>query len=210
VINEFYGPAVARKTVWLGLAANLVLVTFGQLVVGAPPAFDTPVTQALAPLFAFAPRLLAGGLLAYVISQFIDVWLFFSLRRAFNDKHLWLRTAGSTAISQAIDTVVVYMIAFSGSVPDLRVGGVEHEVSRGCGLGTSNLCDAGSGSGQKGRNLMYSSRRMGRGDSRNPSQSPPPDDGFRCALPILRLRLYACPAGAAIVKDRRARVDSRR
>ena len=72
-------------------------------------------TQALAPLFAFAPRLLAGGLLAYVISQFTDVWLFFSLRRASNDKHLWLRTAGSTAISQAIDTVVVYMIAFSGS-----------------------------------------------------------------------------------------------
>ncbi len=28
--------------------------------------------------------------------------------------------------------------------------------------------------------------RVGRGDSRNPSQPPPPDDGFRCALPMLR------------------------
>jgi hypothetical protein len=31
-----------------------------------------------------------------------------------------------------------------------------------------------------------SPRRMGKGDSRNPSQPPPPDDGFRFALPILQ------------------------
>src|ERR671914_1843752 len=34
--------------------------------------------------------------------------------------------------------------------------------------------------------LVRSRCRMGRGDSRNPSSPPPPIDGFRCALLILR------------------------
>jgi queuosine precursor transporter len=34
-----------------------------------------------------------------------------------NGKHLWMRTIGSTAVGQAVDTVIVIGIIFAGNVP---------------------------------------------------------------------------------------------
>jgi uncharacterized integral membrane protein (TIGR00697 family) len=55
-------------------------------------------------------------LLAYLISQSFDVWVFHRIRNATGGRHLWLRNTGSTLLSQAIDTLIYGLVVWWGLV----------------------------------------------------------------------------------------------
>jgi hypothetical protein len=57
-------------------------------------------------------NIVAGSLVAYVVSQNWDVVVFHAIRDRTDGKYLWLRNVASTATSQAIDTVLFVGIAF--------------------------------------------------------------------------------------------------
>src|SRR5262249_14699393 len=50
---------------------------------------------------------------AYVLGQLVDIAVFQSAKRLTQSRHIWLRSTGSTLISQLIDTCVVTLIAFA-------------------------------------------------------------------------------------------------
>ncbi|MBC3698375.1 queuosine precursor transporter, partial [Bacillus pumilus] len=55
---------------------------------------------------------------AYIISQMLDVYVYSFIRRIFpSDGALWMRNAGSTMISQLLDTLIFTTIAFLGTYP---------------------------------------------------------------------------------------------
>ena len=69
-------------------------------------------------IFSLLPRLAIASLIAYLISQFHDVWLYHKIREFFPEKKfIWLRNNGSTMLSQLIDNVVFTTIAFYGVYP---------------------------------------------------------------------------------------------
>jgi uncharacterized integral membrane protein (TIGR00697 family) len=51
-------------------------------------------------------------MIAYLTAQFIDISVFFVIKRATGERFLWLRATGSTAVSQMVDTIIVINIAF--------------------------------------------------------------------------------------------------
>lgn len=51
-----------------------------------------------------------ASMIAYLLAQFIDVYLFHFWKRLTKGKHLWLRNNGSTLISQLIDSIAVMAI----------------------------------------------------------------------------------------------------
>ena len=58
------------------------------------------------------------ALIAYLISQFHDVWLYEKIREKFPaKKFIWIRNNGSTMLSQLIDNLVFTTIAFYGVYP---------------------------------------------------------------------------------------------
>jgi hypothetical protein len=57
-----------------------------------------------------------ASMIAYLMAQFVDVWLFHFWKRLTNGRHLWLRNNGSTMISQLVDTSAVVLITFWGSI----------------------------------------------------------------------------------------------
>ena len=61
-------------------------------------------------LFAVSPYLFLGSMVAYLVSQLIDVQLFGWLRERTSGRHLWLRNNVSTMIAQAIDTAIISVI----------------------------------------------------------------------------------------------------
>jgi len=68
---------------------------------------DADYTQdAMMTLFSVTPRILVGSMLAYIIAQSLDVWLYTRIRTWSGDKMLWLRNNGSTLISQIVDTLI--------------------------------------------------------------------------------------------------------
>ncbi len=71
----------------------------------------------LASIFRLMPRIAFASLLAYLISQYHDVWSFNFWREKTGGKYLWLRNNASTLISQAIDSVIFTGVAFFGTIP---------------------------------------------------------------------------------------------
>lgn len=122
LISEFYGKERANWVVWIGLLIN-VGILFLLWLGGVLPPHDhiDPLTQ-LPPIdhpeYAFFTiRLLTigsviGSMVAYLIAQLLDVYLFHYWKEKTQGKHLWLRNNGSTLISQFVDTVIVIILAF--------------------------------------------------------------------------------------------------
>lgn len=56
--------------------------------------------------------IIVGSLVAFLVSQFLDVIVFHQIKRWTGEKWIWLRATGSTLVSQFIDSFVVLFIAF--------------------------------------------------------------------------------------------------
>src|SRR5690606_34258088 len=56
--------------------------------------------------------IIIGSLVAFLLGQLIDVYVFQKLRKITGAKKIWLRATGSTLVSQLIDSFVVLGIAF--------------------------------------------------------------------------------------------------
>ncbi len=113
ILGEVHGKADARKAVWLGFTASIMVMVYMQLALLYTPAAQDQMQPHLAMLFGFMPRVVAGSLAAYLMSQFCDVWLFHVIRNKTKGRFLWLRNNAATLISQALDTTVFNFVAFA-------------------------------------------------------------------------------------------------
>jgi uncharacterized integral membrane protein (TIGR00697 family) len=53
-----------------------------------------------------------GSLVAFLVSQIVDVTIFHKIKKITGEKKVWLRATGSTLISQLVDSFIVLFIAF--------------------------------------------------------------------------------------------------
>lgn len=56
--------------------------------------------------------IIVGSIVAFLIGQIVDVLIFHKIKKITGEKALWLRSTGSTLVSQLIDSFVVIFIAF--------------------------------------------------------------------------------------------------
>ena len=109
---ELYGQRAAQVMVNVAFAMNFVmlgLLASALWAPGADPEFADTFATALSP----TANIVAGSLLAYLLSQNFDVVAFHRIREYTNGKRLWLRNIVSTSASQALDTVVFVGVAFA-------------------------------------------------------------------------------------------------
>mgnify|MGYP001028698057 CR=1 FL=1 len=113
IISELYGKSSAKMVIWMGLLASLFM-TFITYLANVIPIYDySPVPQAAFQLvFGFTPGIVLGSMVAYLIAQFIDVYLFELTRRITKGKYLWLRNNISTLVGQLFDTAIFAGIAW--------------------------------------------------------------------------------------------------
>lgn len=117
VLSEVYGKKAARKAVWVGFCAMIMVTVWGQLAIRFVPHASDFAQGSLETIFGMMPRIAAGSLIAYLLSQHFDITAFHWLKRKTSGKLLWLRNCGSTMTSQAIDTTVFATIALLGLFP---------------------------------------------------------------------------------------------
>jgi uncharacterized integral membrane protein (TIGR00697 family) len=125
LINEYFGkPGVKRISY---LTAILILYAFAVIfmAIELPPASwwanftdDTGnvynMDLAFNKILGQGLRIIAGSLIAFLLGQLVDVFVFQRLRKATGNRRLWLRATGSTLVSQLVDSFVVLFIAFYG------------------------------------------------------------------------------------------------
>ncbi|EPR68691.1 queuosine precursor transporter [Cyclobacterium qasimii] len=125
IINEYFGKKGVRKISFItaGLIAYVFIVI--SLVTKLPPAtFWLDVNEvdnngnpfnidyAFNTIFRQGLGIIIGSLIAFLIGQLLDVYIFQKLRSITGSKMIWLRATGSTLVSQFIDSFVVLGIAF--------------------------------------------------------------------------------------------------
>jgi uncharacterized integral membrane protein (TIGR00697 family) len=116
IFTEVYGYAASRRAIWTGFFASALLSIMGLITVALPPAPDWPNQEAFATVFNFVPRMVIASLLAYWAGEFSNAFVMAKLKLLTRGRHLWVRTIGSTAVGQAVDTTVVMIVAFGGSL----------------------------------------------------------------------------------------------
>ncbi len=117
VLTEVYGYAVSRRVIWIGFvcAAFTSIVAFGadQL----PPAPGYADQAAFHTMFGQVPRVILSSMTAYACGEFANSYTLAKMKVWTEGRHLWTRTVGSTVVSELVDSVVVYPLAFAGRWP---------------------------------------------------------------------------------------------
>lgn len=134
LINEYFGQPGVKRISYMtaGLIAYAFLIIF--MTIRLPPAnwwLDANnkdpegnffnIDFAFGKLFGQGQRIIIGSLSAFLIGQLVDVFIFQKLRKYTGSKMLWLRSTGSTLVSQFVDSFVVLYIAFSGMFSNKQI-----------------------------------------------------------------------------------------
>ncbi len=122
IVNEYYGPKAVRRISYIAVA----LITYAFLmfyvamkVPGADFWYGTKVEEgvpdmglAFNAVFGQGMWIILGSIVAFFVSQLVDVFVFHKIKKATGEKKVWLRATGSTLVSQLVDSFIVLFIAF--------------------------------------------------------------------------------------------------
>lgn len=114
ILNENHSKKDAQKAVWTGFFVLITTTILMQITIQFIPDQSDFLSEQIAAVFSFLPRIAFASLIAYLISQTHDVWFFSKLKNRHDKKYLWLRNNLSTIISQLLDNTVFTLIAFVG------------------------------------------------------------------------------------------------
>lgn len=123
IVNEYYGPKAIKKISYIaiGLISYAFLMFYLAIQIPADTNFWTgsqraegvpDMQSAFSNIFGQGMWIIVGSLIAFLVSQLVDVWIFHKIKKVTGEKHVWLRATGSTVVSQLVDSFVVLFIAF--------------------------------------------------------------------------------------------------
>jgi len=125
ILNEYFGRTGVRRISFITAALIGYVMLFLMVGNNLPPADfwlqNNPVDPAGNPfdinyayksIFSQGVNIIAGSLVAFLVSQLVDAYTFHYLKVITGHKYLWLRATGSTVISQVIDSFLILFVAF--------------------------------------------------------------------------------------------------
>ncbi|MFM7730835.1 MAG: queuosine precursor transporter [Flavobacteriales bacterium] len=123
LINEFYGPKAIKRLSWItsGLIAYCFMIVFIAMSIPANTSIspNTATDAEFNKVFGQGIWVIAGSISAFLVSQMIDATLFSWIKARTGNKYIWLRSTGSTVLSQLFDSYIVLYIGFilPGTLP---------------------------------------------------------------------------------------------
>jgi len=117
ILNEFYGKRVVRRITVLAffmVGLTLCIIKLADLL----PIWEGTTAsdwkgfnqESWHRVFTQAMQIQIASMFAFITSNFVDISAFFIIKKLTGNRFLWLRSTGSTAISQIIDTLVINAI----------------------------------------------------------------------------------------------------
>ncbi|PXY38921.1 hypothetical protein DMB65_20420 [Flavobacterium cheongpyeongense] len=114
LINEYFGEKGVKKLslITACLIAYCFILLFIALKIPAVKGDGLVTDGQFTAVFGQSMWIIVGSITAFLVSQLIDVTIFHFFKRKTGDKMIWLRSTGSTVISQLFDSFIVLGIAF--------------------------------------------------------------------------------------------------
>jgi uncharacterized integral membrane protein (TIGR00697 family) len=114
LINEYFGEKGVRRLSFItaSLIAYAFLILLLAIAIPAAKGISPVNDEQFQAVFGQSMWIIVGSIIAFMVSQLIDVSVFWYFRNKTGSKKIWLRTTGSTVISQLFDSFIVLGIAF--------------------------------------------------------------------------------------------------
>ncbi len=121
LITEHYGIEYAKKSITLSFWTQILVILWMLLALGHPLP-DSNINQTLSTahnnytamlqLFTPSSRILIASLIAYICSQWLDVFIFNRLRTLTKKRFVWFRQNTAMFVSGVIDTFIFSFLAW--------------------------------------------------------------------------------------------------
>jgi hypothetical protein len=114
LINEYFGEKGVKKLslITACLIAYTFIIIYAAMQIPAVAGDGLISDNQFNGVFGQSLWIIVGSITAFMVSQLIDVTIFHFLKNKTGNKMIWLRSTGSTVISQLFDSFIVLGIAF--------------------------------------------------------------------------------------------------
>lgn len=116
VLSEVYGFKAARKAILLGFAMSILAAVTLWVVQISPAAEGWGNQESFEAILGFVPRIVLASICGYLVGQLLNSYVLVKIKERTQEKALWLRLIGSTAVGEFADTIVFCTIAFFGVI----------------------------------------------------------------------------------------------
>ncbi len=117
ILTEVYGYAYDRRAVWAGFVALAFAAIMAQITIAlpvAPGSYMAQYQQGMELVFGNSWRVVIASMLAFWSGSFVNAYVMAKMKILTGGRFLWMRTIGSTAVGELIDSSLFYFIAFYG------------------------------------------------------------------------------------------------
>ncbi len=119
LLREYYGAAIARKTVYLsfGIVLFYTIITWLQLAY-VPSTCDVQHVHFVA-ILGQMPRILAASLFTYMLIESIEYYLYDYFKRKFDGHYFIVRNYGVVLVTQLLDTILFTILGLYGIIDNV-------------------------------------------------------------------------------------------
>ena len=117
ILSEVYGFNRARQAIWAVLACTIMFAVFTQAAIALPVAGTWVHQESFEKIFSTSLRFAAAGCLAWVAGEFANSFVVSKMKVLQEARHMSVRFIASTVVGQFLDTSVVVIVAFAGTMP---------------------------------------------------------------------------------------------
>ncbi len=117
ILTEVYGYAYDRRAVWAGFGALAFAAIMAQIVIAlpvAPGSYMANYQQGMETVFGNSWRIALASMLAFWSGSFVNSYTLAKMKIFTRGRFLWMRTIGSTAAGELVDSSLFYILAFYG------------------------------------------------------------------------------------------------
>lgn len=114
-ICELWGRKAAQQTLWIALASQFLIAVLIQLSITAPYPDYWHRQNEYASILSVSGKVIIASLIAFSVSQILDIAIYQRLKTISKGRWLWLRSNISTFVGQSVDSVIFVMIIFNSS-----------------------------------------------------------------------------------------------
>lgn len=114
ILIECYSKEDAKKAVYIGLFANVILIASTQIALQYIPSQFDQADGAMQTLFALNLRISLASAAMYFIANIADIYIFSLIREKMHGRALWLRNNVSTILCNCLENFGFIGLAFAG------------------------------------------------------------------------------------------------
>ena len=114
LINDYFGKEGVKKLSYITavLIAYSFIILFLAISIPAAKEISPVNDEQFQAVFGQSMWIIVGSIIAFLVSQLIDVYIFSYFKQKTGNRKIWLRATGSTVVSQLFDSFIVLGIAF--------------------------------------------------------------------------------------------------